>query len=446
MDKDKKSERATPRQILDMNAFDMSVVDADDNSLLGRRQKNAGEFSVLFYQKPIEMIAASGVWMESASGERYLDLYNNVPSVGHNHPHVVDAVTKQFSQLNTNTRYLNPTVEHYVERLKALLPTSLNKITLCCTGSEANDLALRLVSSATGSTGIVVTETAYHGNTSAVVDVSPAAAKQDTTAAHVRVIPAPSSRNYGDDIVGGFNNDVETAINSLLKSRYGFAGFLADSIFSSDGVYPHPAGFLKETIDTVHRSGGYYIADEVQPGFSRTGTHFWGFERHDIKPDIVTMGKPMGNGYPMAGLATSTNLQKALAAAAGYFNTFGGSTVAAAAGCAVLDVIENEQLQNNARKTGAYLLQQLELLSTKIPAISEIRGAGLYLGIEFCNPDVANKPDPETATRVIEALRAKRILIGASGPYGNILKVRPPLCLCKSDADIFIHALTAVLD
>lgn len=431
------------KQILDMNAFDMSKAELIKNELLRRRLNNSGALSVLFYQQPIEMQSASGVWMTSVEGTRYLDLYNNVPSVGHNHPVVVEAITQQLSQLNTNTRYLNQTVEKYLERIKSTLPESLDRIILCCTGSEANDLALRMMEKCTGKRGVIVTKSAYHGNTRAVTDVSPSASKTGHIAAHVRTVPAPGTENCNGDIHAEFIQRISAAIDNLEQSEYGFAGFLADSIFSSDGVYPEPAGMLASVLQLVHKRGGLYIADEVQPGFTRTGDAFWGFQRHGFEPDIVTMGKPMGNGYPMAGVAANDTLVKEFAQDVGYFNTFGGNTVAAAAGNAVLDVIRDDQLQANSKITGTYLLQQLKALASTDARIREVRGAGLYIGLELCSSN--NSPDPALATALIEGLREKKILIGAAGPYGHILKVRPPLCLNQAEANLFVDALSDLL-
>ena len=434
------------RQILEMNAFDVSQAELTDNDLVRRRLNNTGALSYLFYQEPIEMISASGAWMTAVDGSRYLDLYNNVPSVGHNHPLVVEAITRQLTQLNTNTRYLHQSVEAYVERLKSTLPTSLDKLILCCTGSEANDLALRMIEKTTGKRGFVVTASAYHGNTRAVTQVSPSASKTGAVADHVRIVPAPSIQNFGNDVQTGFLKSISDAIENLDNSEYGFAGFLADSIFSSDGVFPEPAGVLASVVHLVHSHQGLFVADEVQPGFTRTGSTFWGFQRHGIVPDIVTMGKPMGNGYPMAGLAASESLVKQFSTDVGYFNTFGGNTVAAAAGNAVLDVIEKDQLQANAKSTGDYLLQQLRSLAAVEPRIGEVRGAGLYIGIELCTGNDPYEPDASLATLLIEGLRKRHMLIGAAGQYGNVLKIRPPLCLQRSEADLLLDGLKGILE
>ncbi|MEM6934164.1 MAG: aminotransferase class III-fold pyridoxal phosphate-dependent enzyme, partial [Pseudomonadota bacterium] len=292
------------RQILDMNAFDAECEEIEDDMLVRRRQANVGAASVLFYQRPIEMVGAKGAWMEAVDGRRYLDFYNNVPSVGHSHPRVVDAISRQITRLNTNTRYLNQNTERYLEALKARLPAPLSNVMLACSGSEANDLAMRVAMKATGASGFVVTETAYHGNTHLVIQASPSSYKKGRPPQFIETVPAPSMIVYGTGIANGFAKDVADAIARLKRRKCGFAGFICDSIFSSDGVFPDPTGFLVSAVEAVHAAGGLYIADEVQPGFARTGETFWGFARHGVEPDIVTMGKPMGNGFPMSGMVT----------------------------------------------------------------------------------------------------------------------------------------------
>ena len=430
------------RSILQMNAFEH---DDAAEGLLGRRMANAGASSVLFYREPIEMVSAQGTWMHAADGTRYLDFYNNVPSVGHCHPTVVKAVTRQLALLNINTRYLNETVERYAEALKATLHEGPWNLVLSCSGSEANDLAMRVAETVTGRRGYVVTENAYHGNTRSVTEISPASCRQGAPPAHVVTIPAPGRRAYGDDIAGGFAHALGSATALLERGGFGVAALICDSIFSSDGVHPDPPGFLASAIDHVHACGGLYIADEVQPGFGRTGSGFWGYERHGVKPDMVTMGKPMGNGYPMAGLAARPDHLEAFSADVGYFNTFGGSPVAAAAGLAVLEVIETEQLQENAMRVGQHLHERLKALSERSDAIGELRQCGLFMGIELVEANNPDRPDAELAAKTIEGLRSRRVLIGAAGKYGNTLKVRPPLCLTIEEADFFVAALTAEL-
>lgn len=429
-----------------MNAFDADRDGSGNDALLARRQANFGAASVLFYQRPIEMVRASGAWMEAADGRRYLDFYNNVPSVGHSHPRVVEALSRQISQLNTNTRYLNQSTEAYLEALKVLLPESLSNIMLACSGSEANDLAMRVAMKATGKSGFVVTEAAYHGNTHLVIQASPASYKRGQPPKFVETVPAPSEANYGREIARGFAQDLKKAIGRLKRRNCGFAGFMCDSIFSSDGVFPDPAGFLGPSVEAVRAADGLYIADEVQPGFARTGETFWGFARHRVTPDIVTMGKPMGNGFPMSGMATRPELLTAFCEDFGYFNTFGGNPVAAAAGMAVLEVIADEDLLGNAARVGTHLLARLADLAEAEPRVTAVRGTGLFLGVDLCAPDAPDRPDPMLAASVINGLKENGVLIGAAGKYGHTLKVRPPLCLSMSEADQFADKLCATLE
>jgi len=432
------------RQILDMNAYDAAADAGAGDALLARRIANAGAASVLFYREPIRMARARGAWMEAADGTRYLDFYNNVPSVGHCHPRVVAAVSRQLGELNVNSRYLHPLVEDYAERLKATLPAALSNVALTCTGSEANDIALRIAMAASGGDGFVVTETAYHGNTAAVIAVSPASLKRGRPPAHVRAVPAPGARAFGADVAGGFAAAVRRAIATLKRRGHRFAGLLVDSIFSSDGVFPDPPGFLAEAAAAARAAGGLVIADEVQPGFGRTG-RMWGFQRHGLTPDVVTMGKPMGNGFPMAGVATRPDLLAAFCRDIGYFNTFAGTPPAAAAGLAVLDVIEAEGLVANAAAVGAHLTARMEALAAREPRLAAVRAAGLFMGLDLCAADDPTRPDPALAGAVINGLRDRGVLIGAAGRYGHTLKVRPPLCLTRAEADVFADALADTL-
>lgn len=432
------------RPILDMNAFDNhgpQKKDSPQSDLLGRRLRNVGAVSVLFYRDPIEMVSASGCWMTAADGTNYLDFYNNVPSVGHCHPKVVSAMANQAARLNINSRYLHQTVETYLDRLKATFPDHLENIVLTCSGSEANDLAIRIAQRAAKARGIIVTESAYHGNTAAVTDISPSAIKRGGLPDHVIAIAPPGKHAYGDNIAAGFADAVHSAAITLKARGHGVAALIVDSIFSSDGVFSNPKGFLRLAVAVIHRAGGVFIADEVQPGFARTGDAFWGFARHDVAPDIVSMGKPMGNGFPMAGIAVRPEMLAAFCEDVGYFNTFAASPVAAATGLAVLDVIRDENLQNNAAVCGAYLREGLQHLAELDGRISDIRGAGLFLGVDLSEDGDPTRPSGQLVGDVINAMRRHRVLIGAAGKYGQTLKIRPPLCLKRSEVDFFIEAL-----
>ncbi len=453
------------KEILALNAFDRTTATALDENvqrLVDQRHRVMGAASVLFYDAPIEMVSARGAFLYDANGVAYLDCYNNVPSVGHAHPHVTAAIAQQLTQLNIHSRYLHRGMHAYAERLLATFPAALSNLTLTCTGSESNDLALRLASAYTGRTGVIVTAAAYHGNTAAVTAVSPASARISADAsanasanasasasayhAAVRVVPAPDSyRVPAADLGARFAQDVEAAARDLAQQGFGVSALLVDSIFSSDGVYAEPAGFLTDAVAVVRRHGGLVIADEVQPGFGRTGSHLWGFARHGLVPDIVTMGKPMGNGYPMGGVVTRPEILSALCEHVGYFNTFGGTPVAAAAGMAVLDVLECEGLMANAADVGAYLRERLRELMTRFPAIGDVRGAGLYNAVELVDDPTTTQPATLLASAVINGLRQRQVLIGAAGPHGNILKLRPPLCFSREHVDTLVRATVETL-
>jgi 4-aminobutyrate aminotransferase-like enzyme len=409
--------------------------------LVQRREAVLGNGYRLFYDRPVQFSRASGVYLYDPEGHAYLDAYNNVPAVGHCHPRVAEAIARQAATLNVHTRYLTEGVIDYAERLLAThggpAPGGwrLDRAMFTCTGSEANDLALRIARHHCGGTGVIVTANAYHGVTAAVAEASPSLGPNVPAGPHVRVVPAP-----GPDFVA----HVAKAISDLRDHGIGLAALLADSLFSSDGVIPDPAGFLRPVQDLVHEAGGLYIADEVQSGFGRTGSHMWGYQRHGLTPDIVTMGKPMGNGLPIAGLVTRHEVLEDFGRKVRYFNTFGGNPVCVAAASAVLDVIEDERLQANALETGAYLKAAVEGIAAGSPVLASVRGAGLYLGIDVIDP-ATGSPSAALASRIVNRLRDRRVLISATGPAGNVLKIRPPLPFARPHADQFLAALTEVL-
>lgn len=433
--------------ILSLNAFDADDAGSFDPALqdiLARRHRNAGRSSVLVYRRPLHVERAEGQYIYASDGRRYLDFYNNVPSVGHGHPHVADAVHRQMLTANSHSRYLYDVVEAYAERLLATFPETLSNVTFTCTGSEANDLALRTARAVTGKKGIVVTRAAYHGNTSAVTEVSPSSYKVGAPPPYVRIIEPPDPAVYGDDVATGFAEALGDAIAGLEGEGHGFAALLVDTIFSSDGIYTDPAGFLRPAIERVGQAGGLFIADEVQPGFGRTGDALWGFLRHGVTPDIVTLGKPMGNGYPIGGMVSRAGLLDALTSRYGYFNTFGGTPAAAAAGSAVLDVIENERLMENAKVTGALLKQAVAALRDRFGILSDVRGSGLYVGV---NVEPASGPtaNDDRVVRIVNGLRERGVLIGVAGARADVLKIRPPLCVTEADVSHFAEQLSAVL-
>ncbi|RDD96949.1 aspartate aminotransferase family protein [Paracoccus pantotrophus] len=432
-----------------VNAFDpeqAAGLDPDDLSLIERRGRVLGPAYRLFYQEPLHITKGEGVWLYDGSGRKYLDAYNNVASLGHCHPKVVEAVTRQLGTLNTHTRYLHEGIVTYAESLLATMPESLGHVMFTCTGSEANDLALRVARSYTGRQGVIVTKLAYHGLTEAVAEISPSLGDFVPRGPRVRLIPAPNALFVPPAEQGAkLAADLAQAIAEMRAGGIEPAAFIVDTIFSSDGLYPDPAGFLKPAADLIRAEGGLFIADEVQPGFARTGEAFWGFQRHGLSPDLVTMGKPMGNGFPMAGVAIRPEIVSEFGAKARYFNTFGGNPVAAAAGLAVLQVIRDEGLQENAREVGGFLKQGLADLTAEREDIGHLRGAGLFLAVECVTERETNAPNAALAGHIVNHLRRNGVLISATGPGANILKIRPPLVLGRAEAQIFLDAVEMAL-
>ncbi len=417
-------------------------------ALMERRKRLLGPAYRLFYAEPVHVVRGEGVWLYDADGKRYLDMYNNVPHVGHCHPHVVEALTRQIGTLNTHTRYLHENVLDYAERLTGKLPAELDTAMFSCTGSEANELALRIARSCTGGTGIIVTDFAYHGNTKAIYEISTEDIAADQVPDYVVAIPTPDvyrGRYRGDDAAMRYADTVKDALATLDDRGVKPAAFIVDTIISSGGVVATPPGYLSRVAEAVRAAGALFIADEVQPGFGRTGRNFWGFEIDDIVPDIVTMGKPMGNGHPLAATVTRRGLVERFSSDAHYFNTFGGNPVSCAAGLAVLDVIESEGLQANALATGLYLNEALWQLAERHEAIGDIRGDGLFKAVEFVDDREQRTPATGLAGRVVEGLRARGILTGRIGADENILKLRPPMVFDKVNADYFVQTLDEVL-
>lgn len=427
------------------NAFgteDFARLSEEEQAMIARRERVLGPAYRLFYERPLHFVRGEGVWLYDINGQAYLDAYNNVASVGHGNPKVLDAISRQAATLNTHTRYLHDKILTYAESLTATCPAELSQAMFTCTGSEANDLAVRIARAYTGGTGIIVTSHAYHGVTSTVAEFSPSLGPNVDLGVHVRTVPAPNPNLPADAIEAGFTQGVDYAIADLKRHGLKPAMLIVDTIFSSDGVIANPPGFLKSAVAAIRRAGGIFVADEVQPGFGRTGDAMWGFLRHDIVPDLVTIGKPMGNGYPMAGLIARPEVIADFGRNARYFNTFGGNPVAAAAGQAVLDVIEDQGLIANARNVGTYLRERLEECAIHSPVLSAVRGAGLFIGVDVMED---GKPSARTAARIVNGLRERRVLISASGPDANVLKIRPPLIFSQADANVFLEAFHATL-
>ena len=413
----------------------------ETEAMIARRQRLLGPAYRLFYQTPLHLVRGAGVYLYDRDGREYLDCYNNVASVGHCHPHVVAATARQSAVYASHTRYLNDTVLDYAERLLTHFPPDLSQVMFTCTGSEANDLALRVARAHTGGTGVIVTANAYHGVTEAMAAMSPSLGAGVALGPNVRCIPAPDAKGISDLGVA-FAAAVQRAVDDLRSQGIRPCALLVDTVFSSDGIFTDPPGFLRGAVAAIRAAGGIFIADEVQPGFGRTGSAMWGFQRHGVIPDLVTLGKPMGNGYPVAGLVMRPEIVAEFGAKARYFNTFGGNAVAAATAMAVLDVIENEALQAHAAKVGGYLRDGLMALAGTHDSLGSLRSAGLFLGQDIVTEGRADAPK---TSRIVNGLRDAGILISATGPLAHTLKIRPPLVFTTAHADRFLDGIAQVL-
>ncbi|HEY0295938.1 MAG TPA: aspartate aminotransferase family protein [Bordetella sp.] len=432
-----------------LNAFDPAAageLPAAERAMIARRQRVLGPAYRLFYDKPLHIVRGEGVWLYGADGQRYLDAYNNVASVGHSHPRVVAAIAEQAAVLNTHTRYLHDGVLDYAERLLATLPEPLSQVIFTCTGSEANDLALRVARSCTGASGVIVTQLAYHGVTASVAAVSPSLGKSVPLGLETRTVAAPDTYRLDPATLGAwFAAQVQSAIDDMLRHGIRPAALLVDTIFSSDGVYADPAGFLAPAVEAIRAAGGLFIADEVQAGFARTGSRMWGFQRHGLVPDIVTMGKPMGNGHPIAAMVARPDVLERFGRESRYFNTFGGNPVSCAAAAATLSVIQDEGLQANAARTGQYLREGFRQLAQRHERIGDVRGDGLFIGVELVQDRASKAPAKEAMHGFVNRMREERILLSATGLHGNVLKLRPQLPFGREHADILLAAADKVL-
>ena len=407
----------------------------------------------LFYDDPVHLVRGQGVWVFDADGRKYLDCYNNVPHVGHCHPHVVEAIAKQAATLNTHTRYLHDGILSYAERLTARFDDPLSSMIMVCTGSEANDIALRMAEAVTGKRGIIVTDHTYHGNTTAVAALSSTNRASTSQTDHIRFVPAPDSYRPPHDMTQeqhatDFASHLENAIDDLERSGIGFAGLLICPFFANEGFPDLPENWLAPTVKAVKNAGGLLIADEVQPGCGRIGSHMWGHQYQGFTPDVVTLGKPMGNGHPVAAVITTDDIISAFRTSFRYFNTFGGNPVSVAAANAVLDVIETENLMDNADRVGAYAKAELSRLSETQPIIGDVRGKGLFFGTELVMDKSNKSPATDIANQVANLMRQNGVLMNKLGIHYNTTKMRPPMPFSMENADflveVFDHVLTQV--
>jgi 4-aminobutyrate aminotransferase-like enzyme/Ser/Thr protein kinase RdoA (MazF antagonist) len=421
---------------------------------LSARRELLGKNLSLSYRQPLKIVRGWKQYLYDDTGRAFLDVYNNVPLVGHSHPRVVRAVQEQIALLNTNTRYLHDNVNGYAERLTRLLPSPLRICYFVNSGSEANELALRLARTHTGREDMIVLEHAYHGHTNTLIDISPYKFDRPGGSGRkpwVHVAPIP------DDYRGPYRRDdpeagpkyarhVAQIMENMADEGRSVAAYIAETLPSVAGQIVFPPNYLAETYQHVRAAGGVCIADEVQVGFGRLGTDFWGFETQGVVPDIVVLGKPIGNAFPLAAVITTPEIAASFDNGMEFFSTFGGNPVACAAGLAVLDVLEEEHLQENALTVGNYFLASLKSLPSKHALLGDVRGSGLFLGIDLVLDRTTRAPAPMQASYVVNRLRDCGILTGTDGPYHNVLKLRPPLIFSQADADLFVTTLDKVLN
>ena len=405
----------------------------------------------LSYKEPLHIIKGSGQYLYDVNGKKFLDAINNIQHVGHCHPKVLKASSDQLSRLNTNTRYLNDIIVEYAKSLSNKLPNKLDICFFTNSGSESNDLALRMARKITQSKETIVLDGAYHGHLSSLIEISPYKYNGpggDGAPKFVHAIPMPNSysgKYRGEDSGEKYINEVDVIIKKIRESGKKISAFIFESIMGCGGQLIHPKGFLKESIKKIKDAGGIIIADEVQIGFGRIGESFWGFESEDLIPDIVTMGKSMGNGHPLSALVTTRDISEQFNNGMEYFNSFGGNPVSCAIGHSVLNIIENEELQQNANDVGQYLKSMLNGLKEKFDLIGDVRGKGLFLGLELVRDIESLEPAYKEAKYIVNTMKEMGILISVDGPNDNVLKIKPPMIFNRDDALFLIESLDTVL-
>jgi 4-aminobutyrate aminotransferase-like enzyme len=422
-------------------------------ALVRRRQARLGTGLSVSYARPLHIVRGWRQYLFDPAGRAFLDLYNNVPHVGHSHPAVAEAVSRQVSLLNTNTRYLHETILDYADALAARLPEALEVVWVVNSASEANELALRLARAATGRREVLVQESGYHGHTTSLIAVS--AYKFDGPggegmAAWVETVPVPDDyrgrhRREDGDSGARYGAEVARVVDRMVRDGRPPGAFLAETCPSVGGQIMPPAGYLGAAYAAVRGAGGLCIADEVQTGFGRLGAAFWGFELYGVVPDVVVVGKPAGNGMALAAVITTRAVADAFDTGMEFFSTFGGNPVSCAAGLAVLEVLEHEGLQERAARVGGHLLDGLRGLAERVPLLGDVRGLGLFVGVDCVQTREGREPAPRPARYVVERLREAGILAGTDGPGHNVVKLRGPLTVDEADVDRTIHVLEGVL-
>jgi 4-aminobutyrate aminotransferase-like enzyme len=419
------------------------------SQLAARRDRALGAGAPLFYNAPLHIVRGEGVHVFDADGRRYVDMYNNVPCVGHANPDVVEAMARQQATLNVHSRYLHEGIVAFAERLAGLHGPAIESVIFTCSGTEANEVALRMARLKTGKAGIVCTNATYHGNSEAVGKMTRIGAGSNA-AGDVRAIPFPEKLRpllpgaSEDELAEAYLDRLRQAIRSFEDAGTGFAGLIVCSIFANEGLPDVPRGFMPRAAEIVRAAGGLVIADEVQAGYARTGT-WWGYDVTGFTPDVVVTGKPMGNGLPLAATAASRALVEGFRAATRYFNTFASSPLQAAVGMAVLDVIERDKLRENVATVGAFLKSAISERKTRFASIADVRGHGLFIGVEITKTDADCTPDADRAVEVINRLKDKGFLTSNAGAFRNVVKIRPPLPFARSHAEEFLVAFDATM-
>ncbi|RWO28617.1 MAG: aspartate aminotransferase family protein [Mesorhizobium sp.] len=417
-----------------------------ESELIARRDEVLGASYRLQYRRPVHFVRGEGMWLYDPDGRAYLDFYNNVPSLGHCHPEVNAAMAEQAGRISANTRYLEPKLIDYAERLVDTFPSELDRVVFTCTGSESNDLALRIARFASGNEGVIVSTYAYHGTSAAVAAVSPNLGDAVKLSPFVRMVSLPGPEGMPEaQAADFFEAQVRAAIVDLNRRGIGVAALLIDSIFSSDGVWVDPPGFIAGGVAAVREAGGLVIADEVQPGFGRTGAHMWGFERHGIVPDLATLGKPMGNGFPIGAVVGRKAPMEQFGATARYSNTFAGNTVGIATADAVLAILQRDQIPQKALAMSQRLRAGLEKIAQQPYGVRAIRNAGLFFGIDIGREGAPAASRRAMALDVVNALRDDGVLVSTTGANEDSLKVRPPLVCQAEHVDLFLAAMERAL-
>ena len=415
-----------------------------------RRNLALGSGAELFYAMPIEIVRGEGIYLYDSDGRRYVDMYNNVPCVGHANPVVVKAMAEQQATVNVHSRYLHEGIVKFAERLTGLNHDGIESVVFSCSGTEANEVAIQMARIVTGNRGLICTDAAYHGNSEVVDSLSYVGLSPDESG-DVRSFPFPELFRplkegvSEEELCEAYLARVAIAIESLKSAGTGFAALIVCPIFANEGVPDIPSGFMAKVTDLVHREGGLVIADEVQSGYGRTG-RWWGYEFSEFRPDIVVMGKPMGNGLPLGATAAKKEFVDTFRTEKDYFNTCASTPLQAAVGMAVLDEIERLDLLRNASEVGARLTNELQGRIDRYPAIGDVRGCGLFLSVEFVRDSASKEPDAELTITLADRLKDKGFLVSWSGKYDNVLKIRPPLVFSDANADEFLVAFDECME